>query len=447
MPTHLLVRYSSIGVFAFACVASTDSVAATCYVAPNAPPANSGATWIDATALQTALSDTNCTEVWVAAGVYKPTALADRTISFRISAGVAVYGGFAGTESARSQRDPAINTTVLSGDIDNNDLSSIALSPADIQGSNSYHVVYLNGKIVGQPITGTTVLDGFVITAGAATGSGNDGYGGGLFCDASLNVGAACNPALSNLVFSGNRATVNGGAMQNWAIYGGSASPSLVNVTFRGNAVINGGGSARGGAIYNEGYGGVSSPTLVNVTFADNHASNGGSGSQGGAMYNSGYYGTSNPSLTNVTFSGNSADLGGAIYDDASGSSVGQGTCHPALVNVILWGNSPSQIEEANGAAATITYSVVEGGCPATAGPLECDGTLITTDPKLETLQLNGGFAPTFALGIGSSAIDTGSDAACPASDERGVARPQRAHCDIGAFESDRIFANGFETQ
>ena len=41
------------------------------------------------------------------------------------------------------------------------------------------------------------------------------------------------------------------------------------------------------------------------------------------------------------------------------------------------------------------------------------------------------------ALLSGSTAIDAGDDAACPATDQRGVARPKGAHCDIGAFEAE----------
>jgi len=38
-------------------------------------------------------------------------------------------------------------------------------------------------------------------------------------------------------------------------------------------------------------------------------------------------------------------------------------------------------------------------------------------------------------LQTGSLAIDAAADAACPATDQRGIARPQGPHCDIGAYE------------
>jgi hypothetical protein len=43
------------------------------------------------------------------------------------------------------------------------------------------------------------------------------------------------------------------------------------------------------------------------------------------------------------------------------------------------------------------------------------------------------------ALLSGSPAIDAGADAGCPTTDQRGVARPQGAHCDIGAYESPAV--------
>jgi hypothetical protein len=59
----------------------------------------------------------------------------------------------------------------------------------------------------------------------------------------------------------------------------------------------------------------------------------------------------------------------------------------------------------------------------------------IDADPEVAALADNGGPTKTMALTAGSPAIDAGDDAACPATDQRGVPRPQGPHCDIGAYE------------
>jgi hypothetical protein len=58
-------------------------------------------------------------------------------------------------------------------------------------------------------------------------------------------------------------------------------------------------------------------------------------------------------------------------------------------------------------------------------------GNLTGVDPLLTSA---GPFDP-YALQAGSPAIDSGDNANCPATDQRGVTRPQRTGCDIGAFE------------
>lgn len=430
-------------VFLFAGLAGNVVRAETCHVKPDASSDTGGLSWTDAMTLQAALAAPQCNQVWVAAGIYKPTWSSDQSISFDVHPGVAVYGGFAGTESVRTQRDPAANITVLSGDIEDDDdaIGGIDATTDAIHGSNSYHVVTMDGT-TGTRITASTVLDGFVITGGQATAGAPDNGGGGLYCNASSNPANECDPTLSNLVFSGNLASTYGGALFNWAIYGGSASPTLINVTFSGNRVYPAfGDTAYGGAIYNEGYGGVSSPTLINVTFNGNSSSG-----AGGAMYNDGYDGISSPVLTNVTFSGNTAVYGGAIFN----SGVLGGVSRPILTNVILWGDyvdaggQGAEIYE-DSASAQISYSVVQGGCPSGSS---CFAHLISADPKLGPLQDNGGFARTIALGGNSPAIDAGSDASCPATDERGIARPEGPHCDVGAYELvGLIFADSFESR
>jgi len=186
-----------------------------------------------------------------------------------------------------------------------------------------------------------------------------------------------------------------------------------------------------GGALYNEGSGGSSNPTLINVTFSANTAS------RGGAMLNDAQDGGSaSPTVTQSTFSGNVASTyGGAIYSYDVG-----GTSNPALTNVILWDNSATLGSPVAIGSATIAYAIVEGGCPAGA---VCSH-LVAGDPRLGPLRDNGGFTRTQHLGIGSAAVNSADDGACPEHDQRGIQRPQGPHCDLGAVEVDRIFGDGF---
>ncbi len=63
-------------------------------------------------------------------------------------------------------------------------------------------------------------------------------------------------------------------------------------------------------------------------------------------------------------------------------------------------------------------------------------GDLVVADAMLGPLADKGGPTDTHDLLPGSPAIDAGSPACPPpATDQRGVARPQGAACDIGAVE------------
>jgi hypothetical protein len=57
------------------------------------------------------------------------------------------------------------------------------------------------------------------------------------------------------------------------------------------------------------------------------------------------------------------------------------------------------------------------------------------TDPLLGPLLIEGVITPTLSLRSGSPAIDAADPDSCPATDQRGLKRPQRAGCDIGAYE------------
>ena len=294
--------------------------------------------WENACGLQTALAVAEAgDEIWVKAGIHKPAAdTRSEEVAFWLKSGVAVYGGFAGTETSRDQRNWETNLTVLSGDLGGDDITDpngVVTDPVNIVGRNSYHV--LNGSGVGK----TAVLDGFVITAGYASQMPPNihGFGGGM-------VMQAGSPTLNNLVFSGN--TAGKGA----AYYGGGgmyisfgSNPVLTHVTFVANTA---GGAA--GMFNDRG----SNPVLNDVTFSGNRAIdascmgnyansspilnkvvfNDNSSSNKGCMVNEG---NSNPSLTDVTFSGNSARYGAGMYNNQSS---------PTLTNVVFSNNAAGHV-------------------------------------------------------------------------------------------------------
>uniref|UniRef100_UPI003569B55B choice-of-anchor Q domain-containing protein n=1 Tax=Actinotalea sp. TaxID=1872145 RepID=UPI003569B55B len=86
------------------------------------------------------------------------------------------------------------------------------------------------------------------------------------------------------------------------------------------------------------------------------------------------------------------------------------------------------------GGAATITSG---GNNVISDGSCNPNGTTdqSSTDALLGPLADNGGPTLTHALGAGSPAIDAADAGTSPATDQRGVARPQGAGFDVGAFE------------
>ncbi len=105
------------------------------FVNTNVAGARDGSSWADAyNHLQEALDDVertgNCLpqspcEIWVAAGTYLPSRRTDpddpTSATFKLMNNVGIYGGFAGWETQRRQRDIAVNQTILDGDLSQDD--------------------------------------------------------------------------------------------------------------------------------------------------------------------------------------------------------------------------------------------------------------------------------------------------------------------------------------
>ncbi len=131
----------------------------------SASGANDGTSWTDAyDSLHTALTNVNNDdELWLKGDTYKPHAT-DRTISFEVTKRINIYGGFAGTETLRSERDPSTNISVLNGDIGTTSDDS----------DNSYHLICVCGDTI--PAGSTLYFDGFDICNGNSNGDKALGY-------------------------------------------------------------------------------------------------------------------------------------------------------------------------------------------------------------------------------------------------------------------------------
>ncbi len=149
------------------------------FVNANAPASpETGTSWPDAmTDLQDAMALARASgdvdEIWVASGTYRTAEPGARHEFFRFADGVAVRGGFDGSESQPSQRDPAAAPTVLSGDTNGDDGPGFT-NRAD----NALHVAYI------RDYDNTVELDRLTFSGGNASDGPNcslNHTGGGLF--------------------------------------------------------------------------------------------------------------------------------------------------------------------------------------------------------------------------------------------------------------------------
>jgi hypothetical protein len=387
----------------------------TYYVKPAAAGSGNGSSWANAagaTQLQAIITAAAAgSKVWVAAGTYKPgtapAGTATRDYTFLLKNDVAVYGGFAGTETALTQRNVVTNVTILSGDI----------GTAGTASDNCYHVVLSVGN------TAATILDGFAVQGGNANGTGTLSYGGGVSQGSGGGIGCffSSNVRIANCIIR-NNSTGNNGA----GLYcSNSSRPDLSHCSFLTNAATNSGGAigceasssftidssyfndniatVNGGGIYSY----SSSYTIDSCTFDNNRSTQ-----AGAAIYNES---GSNTFTTNCVIKNNSsATLGGGIYNK-NGSA-------PTITNCIIQKNTAvtgAGMYNLNVGSPKITYcsflenkATISGtGNPAGAGMYNDN----TSNPELKFCLFSANTAPNGGDGAGmyNNGGATPMDSAC----------------------------------
>lgn len=425
------------------------AVAQTIYVKPTGNDASAGTSW--ATAYKTVSKAlgvaTAGKAIWVAAGVYTPTATSDRTIYFTLKNGVTLYGGFAGTETLLSQRSYNANLTILSGDIG---------APGNAM-DNTHHVVY------SAPGTdNTAIIDGFRITAGYC--EEGDGVGGGMFNNGGNSFGN-CTPVIRNCTFTSNYAPFGGGAMANVGRDLGNSNPTVINCIFSSNTAL------FGGAIYNESSNSIATnPTFTHCVFEQNtsnvssgfagavyntalnsascnpkfigcifNANNSGTGGQGGAVLNSAAYGGNNsvcsPEYYDCTFMNNAAgSSGSAILNFNSG-----GTVNVIVSRCIFWNTltTTPPVENTGGANCSVTNSDIKGGYTGT-GNMNIDPSFANETNSIGADNIWGTADDGFRLKACSPLINLGGNNVA-ATDFAGQPRVFNVSQDMGAYELQQL--------
>ncbi|HUA74237.1 MAG TPA: fibronectin type III domain-containing protein [Solirubrobacteraceae bacterium] len=324
----------------------------------------------------------------LAAGTYR---LIESSVSENTARGGAENVGFGGgieyTPSANAQ---TLTLTLTRSHVDGNHAGGGSEEAsgfgAGIDASSGFDKGAITISLIESTLTGNV--------AGGA-GIEASGFGGGL----ELGSGGAENA----LALTVERSSITGN------VAGGGAKEA----------------SGFGGGIdYGSGGAGVTQALNVsNSTISANTA--GGSGVEADGFGGGLEFGSGTGSLSHVTISGNTAGGGGGT---PFGGGVSIGSLTGGVEDTIIAANSGGDCDK----ALVSNGNNIDGD--STCG-FKSPGDKSGTEAKLGPVGDHGGPTLTQMPLAGSPAIDTGDPATCPATDQRGVGRPQGGGCDVGAVE------------
>jgi hypothetical protein len=265
---------------------------------------------------------------------------------------------------------------------------------------NSNQFVVERSSFTNNAVTGGNGALGGAISGGSSTLGANSG-------NASINISASTFSG-NSVRRSGSPTDGSGGALA----FAQRARISIVNSTFAGNRAEGSGFNANGGALYV--VNNSDQFQVINSTFANNFA-----GWVGGAISNSQVNDGPGGLVQNTLFFNNTADNGPNDWNiQQHCSSELAGSNNIQFPGRLTGGNFFNDVTCFVGKSAPSQTNLPD-----------------FRDPRLAALADNGGPTQTMAIGSDSPAFNGGNPTTCPATDQRGIARPQGERCDIGAFE------------
>lgn len=383
-------------------------------------------------------------EVWVAAGIYTPQSQlisgTGYSASFRMRDGISVYGGFAGTETSKLDRQKGTmpwdftNPTVLEAAYYSHDDFKWTDKKWTLT-SDSRHVVWFAPMPGESAFTNVTTLDGVTIQGGYAQGgTGLDDFktdrGGGVYMD-------GANAYLLNCIVKENYATGNGGGVY---LKDGRVMTSFI---YNNNA------DADGGAVYVDDAG-----LVLRSMLSNNSAHNGagaylhnGTGNDETGNDETGNNGTGNDHpeyliLSTCVVSNNTMTGNGAVYCDKGGvlmqNTITNNSCITAtdatdsnasrtggiyvdeyalVVNSVLWNNRKGTINipmyARNPSASTVRFlnNAISGVNNAVWNNTLQQQTLSLVDTNAGTPDDGNSIGPRFTepadLGINGFDLET----------------------------------------
>jgi hypothetical protein len=261
-----------------------------------------------------------------------------------------------------------------------------------------------------------TINHSFLTSNDASTSNGGAIFNRGTLVINHSSLGANRSGNFGGAIFNNggtvtikNSTIINNDAAEGAGIWHSEGTVTVENSSIRSNRA-----TGLGGGLHID----VGTVTVVNSTIFDNKASG------GGGIYMRG----NSLTITNTTFNRNRADTGGALWNFAGATTV-KNTIFNDSRNTA--DSSPSLNCDGPSVTSGGRNIVSDNSCVPNPGSV---GDLLATNPKLEQfINDNSGPTRTFLLLPDSPAINYGQG--CPATDQRGVARPVGGGCDVGAVE------------